>query len=91
MKNLKLLAVTVAVMSMVLGAGVVYAAEGQGNGDKANKPCAADVEKFCKDVKKGEGRVLACLKSHQPDLSQACSDMLAKNPQPKPKPSKGNN
>ena len=87
MKNLKLLAVTVAVMSMACGAGIVYAGEGQSKAD----PCAADVQKFCKDVKRGEGRVLACLKSHHPDLSEACSEMLAKNPKPKVKPSKGNN
>lgn len=88
MKNLKLLAVTVAVISMVCGAGVVYAGEGQSKGDK---PCAADVQKFCKDVKKGGGRVIECLKSHQSELSQACSDMLAKNQKPKEKPSKGDN
>ena len=73
---------------MVCGAGVVYAGEGQSKGDH---PCAADVQKFCNDVKKGEGRVINCLKSHQPDLSPACSAMLAKNPKPKEKPSKGDN
>jgi len=87
MKKLKLFVVTVAVMSIVCGTGVVYAGEGTSKGN----PCAADVQKFCSDVKKGEGRVLACLKSHQPNISQACSAMLAKNPQPKEKPSKGNN
>ena len=84
MKNLKLLAVTVAVMSIVCEAGVVYAGEGQSK----DNPCAADVQKFCKDVKKGEGRVIACLKSHQPELSQACSAMLEKNPKPKEKSNK---
>jgi len=87
-KNLTLLAVIVAVPFMMWGAGLVYAGEGQ---SKGNNPCAADVQKFCKDVKKGEGRVINCLKSHQPDLSPACSEMLAKNPKPKDKPSKGDN
>jgi hypothetical protein len=86
MKNFKLLAVTVVVMSMVCGVGVVYAGEEQSK----DKPCAADVQKFCKDIKPGEGRVIACLKSHQADLSKACSAMLANNPKPKVKPSKGN-
>jgi len=86
MKSLKLLAVTVAVTSLMCAAGIVYAGEGQSKG----APCAADVQKFCKDVKRGGGRVIACLKSHQSDLSAACSSMLEKNPMPKEKPSKGN-
>ena len=88
MKNYVLLAVAVVAMSLVLGLGVVSAEE-HSNADKANKPCAADIQKFCKDVKPGEGRIIECLKSHQSKLSQACSSMLAKGP--KEKPSKGNN
>ena len=87
MKNNILLAVAVVMMFLVLGLGVVSAEEHS----KAPKPCAADVQKFCKDVKPGEGRVIECLKSHQSELSQACSSMLAKGPKPKEKPSKGNN
>ncbi|MHB0995567.1 MAG: cysteine rich repeat-containing protein [Elusimicrobiales bacterium] len=48
------------------------AAEGFGKG-----PCAADAAKFCKDVKPGEGRVAACLKEHEKELSQACLDRKA--------------
>ncbi|HCC46634.1 MAG TPA: hypothetical protein DEQ38_00715 [Elusimicrobia bacterium] len=40
-------------------------------------PCAADAAKFCKDVKPGEGRVAACLKEHEKELSQACKDRKA--------------
>jgi hypothetical protein len=40
-------------------------------------PCAADSAKFCKDVKPGEGRVAACLKEHEAELSQACKDRKA--------------
>ncbi len=39
--------------------------------------CKADVEKFCKDIKPGKGRILSCLKSHEADLSQACRDHVA--------------
>jgi hypothetical protein len=35
-------------------------------------PCKADIEKFCKDVKKGEGRIIKCLKEHQSELSPEC-------------------
>ncbi|MCU0848659.1 MAG: cysteine rich repeat-containing protein [Spirochaetes bacterium] len=37
-------------------------------------PCKADAEKFCKDIKPGHGRIMACLKSHEAELSQACKD-----------------
>jgi len=37
-------------------------------------PCAADVEKYCKDVQPGEGRIVKCLKEHEKDLSPACRE-----------------
>jgi hypothetical protein len=40
--------------------------------------CKPDVLKFCKDVKPGQGRVWACLKSHENELGQACKDHMAK-------------
>jgi hypothetical protein len=40
-------------------------------------PCRADVEKFCKGVKPGQGRMWACLKSNENALSQACKDHMA--------------
>jgi hypothetical protein len=84
MKNSMLSAVAVVVMSLVLGSAVVSVTEEHSNANKANRPCAADVRKFCKDVKRGEGRVIECLKSHQSELSQACSSLLAKVPKGKP-------
>jgi hypothetical protein len=84
MKNSMLLAVAGVVMSLVLGSGVVSATEEHNKANKANHPCAADVQKFCKDVKRGEGRIIKCLKSHQSELSQACSSLLAKGRKGKP-------
>lgn len=46
--------------------------------DKKGGPCADDAAKFCKDVKPGEGRIAACLKEHEKELSQACVDKRAK-------------
>ena len=40
-------------------------------------PCKADVEKFCKDVKRGGGKLNACMKEHESELSQACTDKRA--------------
>lgn len=36
------------------------------------KACRADIKRFCKDVKPGEGRVGACLKANVKKLSKAC-------------------
>jgi hypothetical protein len=35
--------------------------------------CKPDAEKFCKGIRPGQGRILACLKSHQSDLAPACA------------------
>ena len=40
--------------------------------------CKADVEKFCKDIKPGGGRIIACIKSNKDRLSQECKDEIAK-------------
>ena len=33
----------------------------------------ADAKKFCKGIRPGGGRILACLKSHQSELAPACA------------------
>lgn len=35
--------------------------------------CKEDVEKLCKDVQPGEGRILECLKTHEKEVSPKCS------------------
>jgi ABC-type sugar transport system substrate-binding protein len=35
--------------------------------------CKPDAEKFCKGIRPGQGRILACLKSHQSELAPACA------------------
>ena len=40
-------------------------------------PCKADIEKFCKDIKAGGGRIWACLKSNANRLSQECANHMA--------------
>lgn len=45
---------------------------------QAKEACAADKEKFCKDVKAGGGAIVKCMKSHEAELSEACRATLPK-------------
>ena len=40
----------------------------------ARKACEPDVQKFCKDIVPGGGRIIKCLKEHAADLSADCKD-----------------
>jgi hypothetical protein len=42
----------------------------------AASQCKDDMQKFCADVKPGEGRGLACLQKNKKDVSQPCKDAL---------------
>ena len=34
--------------------------------------CADDIEKYCKEIKPGGGRIMNCLKAHEAELSASC-------------------
>jgi len=38
--------------------------------------CADDIEKYCKEIKPGGGRILNCLKSHETELSISCKGKI---------------
>lgn len=40
---------------------------------EVREECKGDAEKFCKGIRPGGGRILACLKSHQSELAPACA------------------
>ncbi|MBI4351953.1 MAG: hypothetical protein HY550_10980 [Elusimicrobia bacterium] len=61
---------------LALSAGLGLAASLPASAEKGGA-CAEDAAKFCKDVKPGEGRIAACLKEHEKELSQACRDRKA--------------
>jgi len=46
--------------------------------ERKEGPCKADKEKFCANVKKGQGRIKTCLKANENNLSSACKAKLMK-------------
>ncbi|MBI3546869.1 MAG: hypothetical protein HY081_09825 [Gammaproteobacteria bacterium] len=44
--------------------------------EKFHAACKGDVDKFCKDMKPGGGRMLSCLKRNQADLSDTCREQM---------------
>jgi len=43
---------------------------------KVARECKSELAQFCKDVRPGKRRVMACLKARAGDLSPACSSAL---------------
>ncbi len=39
---------------------------------EAKEVCNGDIEKLCKDIKPGQGRIIQCLKTNKDKLSEAC-------------------
>lgn len=44
--------------------------------DHNRKACEGDVQKHCKGVEPGDGRIVHCLKEHKTQLSEACRASL---------------
>ncbi len=65
------------VLALIVAAGLSTAVERTAFAQREAGPCRGDVEKFCKDVKPGGGRIAMCLKEHQTDLSPACKEKIA--------------
>ncbi len=58
---------------IVVGLGLVLGTMGGASQSFAKtETCRPEVEKFCKDLAPGEGRILKCLQEHDADLSEAC-------------------
>jgi hypothetical protein len=39
---------------------------------KVHEACRADVERLCKDIKPGDGRIRECMRAHHDELSDGC-------------------
>lgn len=63
---------------LVSSSGAVLAADPQSAESGPRAACRADVEKLCPGVQPGGGRIVACLKENQAQVSAACKDALAR-------------
>lgn len=59
------------VLAVLVCSGAAVAAE-KGIVDTVKEGCKEELGTFCKDVKPGEGRVLACLYAHGDKISNRC-------------------
>jgi Cysteine rich repeat len=50
----------------------------QGGSNDVRAACAQDVQKLCANVQPGGGRVIACLKQHQDQVSDTCKQAVTK-------------
>lgn len=58
------------VLSVLVFSGVASAEKGIV--ETFTEGCKADLDKYCKDVKPGDGRLLACLYAHSDKISVRC-------------------
>lgn len=61
---------SIVLAAILIGAAAAYAEDGSG-------ACAADVQRFCPEVKPGGGRLMVCLRQHAKELSPGCKDAFA--------------
>jgi hypothetical protein len=53
-------------------------AEAKEKVEECEKECKPDIERFCKDIKRGQGRIVRCLKQHKAELSPGCRGCFKK-------------
>jgi hypothetical protein len=68
--------VRLAIVSFAVLAGAFLGTAAAQPAEKGGGACRPDVEKFCKDVKPGGGRIVQCLQQHESALSGACRDSM---------------
>ncbi len=63
-----------AVATLAIALFAASVAAGAGAQQRREGPCAADVKKFCGDVKPGQGAIAKCMKAHEAELSPTCQE-----------------
>jgi hypothetical protein len=54
-------------------------AQARERGKEFHQACRPDVQKFCKGIPRGKGRIISCLKSHEAELGEPCKAFFKKN------------
>ena len=62
-----LLGIAEAALSLKMGAAAI---------DYSVESCEADADKYCLNVKPGEGRMVGCIKKHEAKVSKECVTAL---------------
>lgn len=71
------------IMKRILGAyllvigGLSMVSAAQAEEKEGHGACRADVQKLCKEVQPGGGRIAACLKQHESEISPGCRKRMA--------------
>ena len=68
--------VLIVLPALALTATVALAADPP-SGGSPRTACRGDVEKLCSGVEPGHGRIAACLKKNETQVSAACKDAIA--------------
>ena len=66
----------VAIVGSVLALGATAAVAAEDIVESARVACQKDIDSYCKDVTRGEGRILQCLSAHQDKISGRCGYAL---------------
>jgi hypothetical protein len=74
---MKKLLTSIAAISM-LSSGIALAGDQPPGGTSPRVACKPDVDRLCPGIQPGGGRIMACLKQNEAQLSAACNDALAK-------------
>src|SRR5579859_2825046 len=69
------------VICSLLLASVPALAQSSGGGTgPILKACRADIKTLCRGVQSGGGRIIACIREHQAEASEACQTALGTQP-----------
>ncbi|MFG1463629.1 cysteine rich repeat-containing protein [Xanthobacter sp. DSM 24535] len=66
------------VVTLALVSTIVFASAASAQQSDLATYCKADIQRLCKGVPPGEGRLMTCLKAHSKEMSVGCAQALQK-------------
>ena len=64
------------VFSLAMAGIVLGASHAHADTADLRKYCKSDIQRLCKGISPGEGRIIACLKKNQKSMSVGCAQAL---------------